>query len=101
MTVCTFFGHRECPEEISPVLQACLRNLIVDFGASRFYVGNQGQFDTYVRRALQALREEFPHIRYAVVLANFPDTHAPDAMLPEGVAALPEIRSISSVGWRS
>ncbi len=72
MTACTFFGHRECPDTIRPALRKAIEMLITDRGVEMFYVGNQGQFDFYVRGILRQLTTEYPHIRYAIVLAYMP-----------------------------
>ncbi len=103
MPVCTFFGHRECPETIKPHLLHTLRDLIVNHGVDLFYVGNQGQFDAFVRSALRELAKQYPHIRYAVVLAYMPGTaneygdHS-NTMLPEGIEAVHPRYAIS---WRN
>ncbi len=90
MSVCTFFGHRDCPESIKPILRSTLVDLIQNQGVDLFYVGNQGQFDAYVRRTLQELTRIYPHVRYAVVLACLPGIageyeDASDTVLPEGL----------------
>ena len=69
---CTFFGHRDAPNKIMPVLQAALVDLIENKHVDRFYVGNQGAFDCIVRSSLEELESEYPHIRYSVVLAYLP-----------------------------
>ena len=69
MATCTFFGHRDCPETIKPKLREALVGLITNHGVDMFYVGNQGHFDYYVRCVLRDLKQEYPHIQYAVVLA--------------------------------
>ncbi len=48
MSICTFFGHGDCPETIQPVLLTTLHTLIEAQGVNTFYVGNQGRFDVYV-----------------------------------------------------
>ena len=48
MPGCTFFGHRDCSEIIRPKLREVLIDLIISHGVDMFYVGRQGQFDTYV-----------------------------------------------------
>ena len=45
--ICTFFGHKDTPKEIEPVLQASIIDLIENHGADEFYVGNNGSFDFY------------------------------------------------------
>ncbi len=69
---CTFFGHRDTPRSIAGVLWVVLMRLITENGAEDFYVGNQGGFDTMVRRVLKELCETYPHIRCTVVLAYMP-----------------------------
>ncbi len=72
MKVCTFFGHRDCPESIQDDLKAVLTKLIAEQGVELFYTGNQGQFDAMARYVLRGLAQDYPHIRYAVVLAYMP-----------------------------
>ncbi len=93
MSVCTFFGHRECPAEIKPILKSTLEDLIVNHGVDLFYVGNQGQFDACVRTSLQALTKKYPQTHYAVVLAYMPGSKNEyedfsDTMLPEGIESV-------------
>lgn len=103
MAVCTFFGHRNCPESIKPALQDQIENLIVNHGVDLFYVGNQGQFDAFVRRVLKELTGKYPHINYAVVLAYMPregsdQADYADTMLPEGIEKVPPRFAIA---WRN
>lgn len=42
MLVCTFFGHRECPESVKSKLLDAIKDLIKR-GADTFYVGNNGK----------------------------------------------------------
>lgn len=103
MAVCTFFGHRECPDAIKPKLREVLADLIVNHGVDMFYVGNQGHFDTIVRSMLRDLQKEYPQIDYAVVLAYMPgerndyDDYS-DTMLPEGIEVVHPRYAIS---WRN
>lgn len=71
-TVC-FFGHRNTPQDIIPVLHGVLIDLIENQGADTFYVGNQGGFDSMVYSELKKLAEIYPHITYSVVLAYMPE----------------------------
>ena len=90
MEACTFFGHRECPATVRDNLQEVIKELITDYGVEMFYVGNQGRFDAIVRGVLRELKEEYPRIDYAVVLAYMPcnqdeNEDTSDTMLPEGI----------------
>ena len=101
MTV-TFFGHKDTPKEIEPTLRSTLINLIENKNVTVFYVGNNGNFDTMVRRQLEALSQAYP-ITYSVVLAYLPtkkseyDDYA-NTILPEGIETVPKRFAIS---WRN
>ena len=103
MPVCTFFGHRDCPETIKPRLREVLVDLIINHGVDIFYVGHQGQFDAYVHSELKRLKQEYPQTHYAVVLAYMPgkqneyDDYS-DTMLPEGIESVHPHYAIS---WRN
>ena len=105
MSVCTFFGHSYCPEAIKPRLRETLVNLIETQGVDVFYVGNHGDFDRMTRSLLRELSAQYPHIRYAVVLAYVPQKRDEfdqrdwsDTMLPEGIERVPPRFAIS---WRN
>ena len=68
-----------------------------------FYVGHQGQFDAYVHSELKKLKQEYPQINYAVVLAYMPGKKTEyedysDTMLPEGIESVHPHYAIS---WRN
>ena len=103
MLSCTFFGHRDCPETIKPRLREALVDLIINHDVDMFYVGHQGQFDAYVRGELKKLKQEYPQINYAVVLAYMPGKQTEyddysDTMLPEGIESVHPRYAIS---WRN
>ena len=103
MATCTFFGHRDCLDEIKPQLNKVLVDLITNQDVNMFYVGNQGRFDAIVRGVLRELKKEYPQINYAVVLAYIPgqqneyDNYS-DTMLPEGIESVHPRYAIS---WRN
>lgn len=103
--VCTFFGHSYCPETVKPRLRETLVDLIETQGVDVFYVGNHGDFDRMTRSLLRELSAQYPHIRYAVVLAYVPQKRDEfdqrdwsDTMLPEGIERVPPRFAIS---WRN
>lgn len=69
MAICTFFGHRDTPKEIEPILRSTLIDLIENKNVDLFYVGNHGNFDSMIRKNIKLLRVDYPHINYFVVLA--------------------------------
>ena len=94
--VCTFFGHRTAPDSIRPILHNTLIDLIENKGVDTFYVGNQGGFDSMVKKELKELTVIYPHINYSVVLAYIPgkrdefdtDDYS-DTMYPDGLECVP------------
>ncbi len=101
MTV-TFFGHKDTPKEIEPTLRTTLVDLIENYNATVFYVGNNGSFDTMVRRQLEELSQTYP-ITYSVVLAYLPTNKSEyddltNTILPEGIETVPKRFAIS---WRN
>ena len=90
---CTFFGHRDAPECLEPLLYQTLRQFVAS-GVTMFYVGHQGNFDRMVCRVLRRLKEENPLVQYYVVLAyldakpDFLHASAP-TLFPEGLETVP------------
>ena len=103
MGVCTFFGHRDCPDSLKQSIRAVIIDLITSYGIDMFYVGHQGGFDRLVRSVLCEITQEYPQVRYAVVLAYMPSEHSvlgdtSDTMLPEGIELVHPRYAIS---WRN
>ncbi len=89
MLVCTFFGHRDAPQEILPRLRAAVA-LLIEQGTDTFYVGNQGNFDRMVRAVLREQQALHPSVRWAVVLAYLPTAPCEyPTVYPEGVENSP------------
>ncbi len=89
--VSTFFGHKDTPKETEPTLRSTLIDLIENKKADVFYVGNNGNFDTMVRRQLESLSKTYT-IKYYIVLAYMPGKNSiPDehTILPEGIETVP------------
>lgn len=90
---CTFFGHRDTPLTVKPILQQVIVDLIEQRGVTQFYVGNQGNFDAMARSLLAELAQIYP-IRYDVVLAYLPKENDPlldgsHTILPDGFESVP------------
>ncbi|MBQ2904543.1 MAG: hypothetical protein IJE48_09120 [Clostridia bacterium] len=95
----TFFGHRDTPKEIEPALRLTLIDLIENKNVTVFYVGNNGNFDTMVRRQLEDLSQTYP-ITYSVVLAYLPTEknkydNLTNTIYPEGLENVPKRFAIS------
>ena len=89
--ICTFFGHRDCPQNIVPELQSILIDLIEKKKVNMFYVGNDGNFDRMVKKTLKRLKNIYPFITYYVVLAYLPcinkysQEELNDTVFPDGL----------------
>ena len=94
MSVCTFFGHRDCPSSIEPNLKQALIHLIDAQSVDTFYVGNHGAFDAMVRSTLAELMQDYPHIRCAVVPIS-PQKSLRIPFLPFCPMALKPLRNVS------
>ena len=89
MKSCTFFGHRDCPKTVMPLLQKAIAASVAE-GVAEFYVGNHGNFDAMALTCLRQWAAKQPHVRYTVVLAYLPTDDLPDpTLLPEGIEAVP------------
>lgn len=100
--VCTFFGHKDTPKEMEPTLRSTLIDWIENKNVTVFYVGNNGNFDTMVRRQLENLSHLYP-ITYSVVLAYLPTEknkydNSSNTIYPEGLETVPKRFAIS---WRN
>ena len=98
MTV-TFFGHKDTPKNTESTLRTTLVDLIENHDATEFYVGNNGNFDTMVRRQLEELSQTYP-ITYSVVLAYLPTEknkydNLANTIYPEGIESVPKRFAIS------
>ncbi len=83
MKTCTFFGHRQIPNDLCDPLRAAIVNLIENEGVYNFYVGNQGGFDSMVLKALRELAQIYLDLRYSVVLAYYPTEKNIGGVRPE------------------
>lgn len=90
MAICTFFGHSDCPDEIFATVKDKITELFLNNNVTEFLVGNQGNFDSIVLRALKEIKESYPQIKYTVVLAYYPKENIPDSVFPEGLEVVPK-----------
>lgn len=102
MSVCTFFGHSDCYGFQEDVLRSAIEDVYKQ-GTKAFMVGNQGSFDSMVRRCLKSLSAQYPDLQYSVVLAYLPVEKDPwddmsDTMYPEG---LEKVHPKFAIDWRN
>lgn len=70
--ICAFFGHKDSPESVRPLIEAAIRHTIEHYPDTTFYVGHNGNFDRVVLSVLKKLSTEITELSYAVILAYLP-----------------------------
>ncbi len=99
---CTFFGHRDCSESVFETLYNNIKKLIIEQNVTLFYVGCNGSYDYFVRKALEKLCHEFKHIRYYVVISYLQEAKKlpgeNNTLYPEGIENIPYRYAIS---WKN
>lgn len=94
--ICTFFGHSNAPDNIYPVLEKTIAEVMEKYPGIEFYVGHNGHFDGMARTALKKLSA-----RYTVVLAYIPGKsdkvlyRDEETIYPEGLETAPKRFAIS------
>lgn len=91
--VCAFFGHRDAPIEILDKIKETVINLIEERDVTKFYVGNNGDFDRMALSVLKELSGMYPQISYYVVYAYLPEKGREDlehTIYPEGIETVPK-----------
>ena len=97
--ICTFFGHRDTPDEIRKALTETIKKLTTEEDELLFYVGNNGKFDYLVQIVLSEIKKEDKSIDYCVVLSYLGE-HAlsnqqENTIFPEGLENVPPRFAIS------
>ncbi|MBR2044031.1 MAG: hypothetical protein IJ946_06795 [Clostridia bacterium] len=91
--ICTFFGHRDCPDKIKNTLKSEIKRLITEKGITLFYVGNKGAFDRLVYSCLKEIKKEYEYINFYVVLEKIPSKtniyERDETILPQGIENVP------------
>ena len=91
MSICTFFGHSDCKNEIREELLKTINKLIEEENVDKFYVGNNGFFDQLVISVLDEIKLENNDIIFYVVLSQMPSVknhfiiNHYDTILPDGI----------------
>lgn len=98
--ICAFFGHKDTPDSIRPLLESATKQIIERYPDITFYVGNNGNFDRMVLSVLKSLSQDFPTISYAVILAYLPIGKSTEfdglpTIYPEGIECVPKKYAIS------
>ena len=101
MKICCFFGHRDAPGTLRPLLRETVEHLILTKQADRFIVGDHGAFDRMVQGVLKESEERYG-IDYNVMLTAFPVGKSADELpchplIPENLERIPPRFAIARV----
>ena len=72
MGSCFFIGHRETPDQVYPALLETIEHHITEYGVAEFVVGQYGNFDRLVIRALSQAKRAHPALFYPPDLEAVP-----------------------------
>ena len=86
MGSCFFIGHRETPDQVYPTLLETIERHITEYGVTEFVVGQYGNFDRLVIRALSQAKRAHPDITLMLMTPYYPVNRKVD--LPKAFDAL-------------
>ena len=98
---CTFFGHKDAPDELKKDLKKTILALKQQYDIRCFYVGNQGYFDYLVQEVLSEIK-----VNYSIVLSSLNEyVHLNDqsrTVYPEGLEnGLPRFAICRRNNWNN
>ncbi len=99
MIACTFFGHRDAPDDIRKKVRDAVIELITEHNVDLFLVGDSGGFDRIVKGVLIELTPLYD-FEFQVVLSRIPIKNRSErycdssiSVVPDGIeSALPRFR---------
>lgn len=99
MTV-SFFGHKDTPSSVKPLLEQTVQQLIRENEQITFLVGTHGAFDLMVQSVLARALRDNPRIICRIVLSYIPvetnvRRYALPTLVPEGIESVSKRFSIS------
>lgn len=81
---CTFFGHKDAPDELKKDLKKTILFLKQQYDIQYFYIGNQGHFDCLVQEVLSEMK-----VNYSIVISSLNEYVNPNdrdkTLYPEGL----------------
>lgn len=98
--VVAFFGHKDTPSAVKPLLEQTVQRLIEENEEITFLVGTHGAFDLMAHSVLGQALQEYPQITCHIVLSYIPvgkdsEQYALPTLVPEGFESVPKRFAIS------
>ena len=98
--VVAFFGHKDTPSTVKPLLEQTVQRLIEENEEIAFLVGAHGAFDLMAQGVLGQAARKYPQITCHIVLSYIPvdkdsEQCALPTLVPEGIESVPKRFAIS------
>ena len=98
--VVAFFGHKDTPSAVKPLLEQTVQRLIEENEEITFLVGTHGAFDLMAQSVIGQALQEYPQIPCPIVLSYIPveknsELYALPTLVPEGIENVPKRFAIS------
>ncbi len=96
--VAAFFGHKDTPSTVKPLLEQTVQRLIEENEKITFLVGTHGAFDRMTQGVLKEASERYPGISCYIVLSYLPvnnEQYELPTLFPEGAECVLKRYAIS------
>ncbi len=97
--VVSFFGHKNTPSTVKPLLKQTVQQLIEENDEITFLIGSHGTFDWMTQSVLKEASERYPGITCYIVLSYLPvdnsEQYELPTLYPEGIEFVPKRFAIS------
>lgn len=98
--VVAFFGHKDTPSAVKPLLEQTVQRLIEENEEITFLVGTHGAFDLMVQSVLGQAARKYSQITCRIVLSYIPvkkkdEQYSLPTLVPEGIESVPKRFAIS------
>lgn len=98
--VVAFFGHKDTPSSVKPLLEQTVQRLIEENEEIAFHVGAHGAFDLMAQGVLGQAARKYSQITCHIVLSYIPaeknsEQYALPTLVPEDIESVPKRFAIS------
>ncbi len=97
--VVSFFGHKNTPNTVEPLLEQTIQRLIKENEEMTFLAGTHGAFDLMAQRVLKEASKRYQRVSCYIVLSYLPmgnnEQYELPTLCPEGIELAPKRFAIS------
>ena len=80
MYTCFLIGNRDTPDSVLETLISEVERHVVQYHVTEFVAGNYGNFDRLARTAVKHVKQNYPMIKFTLLLAYYPMKNIPDGI---------------------